>query len=101
MGVSVLFTWGVEADNNYFFYYQGFRTSWECLFYSIHQGLMAENNYMYLSRESGEEDQSATGLLLRTHSAGPVSQICFYLKARHVYALKPSMTRLHNEELVN
>jgi hypothetical protein len=44
---------------------------------------------------------SATGLLLRTHSAGPVSQICFYLKARAGYALKPSMTRLHNEESVN
>jgi hypothetical protein len=34
---------------------------------------------VYLSRESGEEDQSATGLLLRTHSAGPVSQTCYYL----------------------
>jgi hypothetical protein len=54
-----------------------------------------------VSCESGEEDQSATGLLLRTHSAGPVSQICFYLKVRAGYALKPSMTRLHNEELVN
>jgi hypothetical protein len=54
-----------------------------------------------VSRESGEEDQSATGLLLRTHSAGPVSQTCYYLKARAGYALKPSMTRLHNEELVN
>jgi hypothetical protein len=30
-----------------------------------------------LSRESGEEDQSAAGLLLRTYSAGPVSQTCF------------------------
>jgi hypothetical protein len=32
-----------------------------------------------LSRESGEEDQSAAGLLLRTHSAGPESQTCYYL----------------------
>jgi hypothetical protein len=54
-----------------------------------------------LSRESGEEDRSATGLLLRTHSAGPVSQTCYYLKVRAGYALQPSMTRLHNAELVN
>jgi hypothetical protein len=32
-----------------------------------------------VSRESGEEDLSATGLLLRTHSAGPVSQTCYDL----------------------
>ena len=46
---------------------------------------------------------SATGLLLRTHSAGPVSQTCLPTtsKARADYALKPSMTRLHNAELVN
>ncbi len=46
---------------------------------------------------------SATGLLLRTHSADPVSQTCLLTtsKARADYALKPSMTRLHNEELVN
>jgi hypothetical protein len=54
-----------------------------------------------MSCGSGEEDQSATGLLLRTHSAGLVSQTCYYLKARAGYVLKLSMTRLHNEELVN
>jgi hypothetical protein len=32
-----------------------------------------------LSRESGKEDQSAARLLLRTHSAGPASQTCYYL----------------------
>jgi hypothetical protein len=32
-----------------------------------------------VSRESGEEDWSATGLLLRTNSAGPVSQTCYDL----------------------
>ncbi len=36
----------------------------------------------YLSRESGEEDQSAAGLLLRTYSAGPVSQTCLIQSKR-------------------
>jgi hypothetical protein len=54
-----------------------------------------------LPRESGEEDRSATGLLLRTHSAALCLRTCYYLKARAGYALKPSMTRLHNAELVN
>jgi hypothetical protein len=35
-----------------------------------------------LSRESGEEDQSAAGLLLRTYSAGPVSQTCLLWSKR-------------------
>ncbi len=35
-----------------------------------------------LSRESGEEDQSAAGLLLRTYSAGPVSQTCLLRSKR-------------------
>ncbi len=54
-----------------------------------------------VSSESGEEDQSAPGLLLRTHSAGPVSQTCYYLKGESCYAPWPWMTRLHNAELVN
>ena len=37
---------------------------------------------MSLSRESGEEDQSAAGLLLRTYSAGPVSQTCLLRSKR-------------------
>jgi hypothetical protein len=39
-----------------------------------------------VSRESGE-DQSAAGLLLRTYSAGPVFQTCYYLKGESCYAL--------------
>jgi hypothetical protein len=35
-----------------------------------------------VSRESGEEDQSAAGLLLRTYSAGPVSQTCLLRSKR-------------------
>ncbi len=56
-----------------------------------------------MSRESGEEDQSAAGLLLRTHSAGPVSQTClaYWSKGESWLRAEPSMTRLHNEELVN
>ncbi len=38
-----------------------------------------ESKDHHLSRESGEEDQSAAGLLLRTHSAGPVSQTCLMI----------------------
>ncbi len=36
----------------------------------------------FLSRKSGEEDQSAAGLLLRTYSAGPVSQTCLLRSKR-------------------
>jgi hypothetical protein len=37
-----------------------------------------------LSRESGEEDLGAAGLLLCTFSAGPVSPICYDLKGREL-----------------
>ena len=37
-------------------------------------------------RVQREEDQSEAGLLLRTHSAGPVSQTCYYLKGESCYA---------------
>jgi hypothetical protein len=52
------------------------------------------NKTNIVPRVQREEDQSATGLLLRTHSAGPVSQICFYLKAR-------AATRRRNPRLLD
>ncbi len=55
-----------------------------------------------VQRAQKEEDQSATGLLLRTYSAGPVVyDLLRCIRPRAGNALQPSMTRLHNEELVN
>ena len=60
-----------------------------------------KNNIMLLSRESREKKTKCDRIAPPHPLSWPCVSDLLYLKARAGYALKPSMTRLHNEELVN
>ncbi len=61
-------------------------------------------SFYELSRESGEEDLGAAGLLRGTYSAGPVSQSCFkgesWLRAATLDDSKTPTPVLHNTSVV-
>ncbi len=55
------------------------------VFFCYHFHSLKSSKIVRVPRAPDEEDQSATGLLLRTYSAGPVSPICFTdLKGREL-----------------
>ncbi len=46
--------------------------------YGVHSSCEGSNNgYLRMSRESGEEDLGAAGVLRGAYSAGPVSPTCY------------------------
>ena len=66
-------------------YEKNFLIFYQCLYISSHALISLKWSfvfYMFVPRVQREEDQSATGLLLCTHSAGSVSQTCLLRSKR-------------------